>query len=73
MRASLTLVIPQTLTLTIVRYGLLAAGKKDSPDSFFRYQQRATRIYLDINLKTARQLGLTFLPQFLARADRVIQ
>ena len=35
--------------------------------------QRATRLYLVINLKTANKLGLTFLPQFLARADRVIQ
>ena len=35
--------------------------------------QRATRIYLDINLKTAKKLGLNFSPQFLARADKVIK
>ena len=35
--------------------------------------QRSTRMYLVINLKTATKLGLTFSPQFLARADRVIK
>ena len=35
--------------------------------------QRATRFYLYINLKRAKKLGLTFSPQFLARADKVIK
>ncbi len=35
--------------------------------------QRATRIYLEINLKTAKKLGLSFSPQFLARADKIIR
>ena len=35
--------------------------------------QRSTRLYLVINLKTAKKQGLTFSPQFLARADRVIK
>ena len=35
--------------------------------------QRATRFYLYVNLKTAKKQGLTFSPQFLARADKVIK
>jgi len=35
--------------------------------------QRATKFRLVINLRTAKKLGLTFSPQFLARADKVIK
>jgi putative ABC transport system substrate-binding protein len=35
--------------------------------------QQATRFYLYVNLKTAKEQGLTFSPQFLAGADRVIK
>ena len=35
--------------------------------------EQPTKFDLVINLNTAKQLGFTFSPQFLARADRVIQ
>jgi len=35
--------------------------------------RRATKFRLVINLRTAKKLGLTFSPQFLARADKVIK
>ena len=35
--------------------------------------QQATKFEFVINLKAAKQIGLTLLPEFLSRANRVIQ
>ena len=35
--------------------------------------ERAYKIYLSVNLKTAEALGLTLSPVFLGRADEVLQ
>jgi len=35
--------------------------------------QQPTKFDFVINLKTAKKLGLTFSPQFLAQADKVIK
>ncbi len=35
--------------------------------------EQPTKFELIVNLKTAKKLGITFSPQFLARADRVIK
>jgi putative ABC transport system substrate-binding protein len=35
--------------------------------------QQATRFEFDINLKAAKQIGLTLSPEFLSRANRVIK
>jgi len=35
--------------------------------------QQATKFEFVINLKAAKQIGLTFSPEFLSRANRVIK
>jgi len=49
-------------------------GQNLEGDQTWRYPvEQATKFEFVINLKTAKQIGLTIPPNVLARADRVIK